>query len=202
MEMELALALAGPRDRRRSRARQQVAQSPTDDLVVQQFRSVVRRQETALLARALVLARDPEAARDLVQDSLLKAFASLRSFQPGSNMTGWLMKILVNQFIDRYRRRSAQPLLVPLCENALEVATVADREPPLASATVSLEQLRAAFEQLRPAFREAYHLRIVERLSYDQIAARLNIPSGTVGTRLRRARQQLRRLLAADELLT
>ena len=79
-------------------------------------------------ARALVLTRDPESARDLVQDTLLKALSSLHSFEPGSNMAAWLMRILVNLFIDRYRRRAAQPLLVPLCENVLEVASSAERE--------------------------------------------------------------------------
>jgi RNA polymerase sigma-70 factor (ECF subfamily) len=166
-----------------------------DELVARQFRGTVRRQSGALQARALVLTRDPESARDLVQDTLLKALSSLHTFEPASNMAAWLMKILVNLFIDRYRRRSAQPSMVPLCENVLEIASSPERDPLPMSARVTSEQLHAAFDQLGPAFREAYQLRIVEKLSYEQIAARLGIPVGTVGTRLARARQQLRRLL-------
>ncbi len=182
--MEAVLADGGAPDRRRSVARQ--------------LGGTVRRQGPALYARALVLARDPESARDLVQDTLLKALSSLHTFHPGSNMTAWLMTILLNLFIDRYRRRSGQPRLVPLCDNALEVAASADRDPLPASAHVTPEQLRAAFEQLSPLFRDAYRLRIVERLTYDQIAQRLGIAVGTVGTRLARARQQLRRILTTD----
>ena len=179
----------------RARRKRVAPVGAVDELVDRQFRGTVRRQGAALHARALVLTRDPETARDLVQDTLLKALSSLHSFEAGSNMAAWLMRILVNLFIDRYRRRSAQPLLVPLCENVAAIAASPDKEPSPMSARVSSEQLHAAFEKLSPPFREAYRLRIVEKLSYEQIASRLAIPVGTVGTRLGRARQQLRRIL-------
>ena len=191
--MESVLQECGIQRARRSRP--QLPTRPADAVVARQFREAVSQQSPALYSRALVMTRDPEVARDLVQDTLLKALASLRSFEAGSNMTGWLMRILVNLFIDRYRRRSSQPQLVPLTDNALEVSVSAEPEPLSASARVTPDQLRAAFDQLSPLFREAYHLRIVERLSYEQIARRLGIPLGTVGTRLARARRELRRIL-------
>jgi RNA polymerase sigma-70 factor, ECF subfamily len=194
MESSSALSVSGWVEGR-SRRKRVAPVGRVDEMVDRQFRGTVRRQGAALHARALVLTRDPESARDLVQDTLLKALSSLHSFAPGTNMAGWLMKILVNLFIDRYRRRAAQPLLVPLCENVLAVPAGPDREPPPLSARVSSEQLHAAFDELAPPFREAYRLRIVDKLSYEQIAERLNIPVGTVGTRLARARQQLRRIL-------
>ena len=168
-------------------------------VVVKLFRTTVRSQGAALFGRAVGLTRDAEEARDLVQDTLLKALASLHVFGAGTNMNAWLMKIMLNLFIDGYRRRAARPQLVPLCEKALEMGPPHELDPGPPSARISSEQLHHALADLNPLFRDAYQLRIVEKLSYQQIALRLGIPSSTVGTRLRRARQELRRVLTAAE---
>jgi RNA polymerase sigma-70 factor (ECF subfamily) len=148
--------------------------------------------EPILYARALRLLRSPPDAWDLVQDTFEHALRGYARFQPGTNLRVWLMTIMHHLFIDTCRKRSREP----------NAASIEDHEIPSPEPTqpspweaITDEQIAAALEGLESPFREVYQLRLIDRCSYDEIAERLTIPRSTVGTRLLRARQKLKKTL-------
>ena len=153
---------------------------------------------------ALRLARDADRAQDLVQDTYLKAFRARDRFAAGTNLKAWLFTILHNTW--RNRRRDQARSRVEFDSEAVEQAderTAAEsgREPAspealLLRASVDAE-LQAALKALPEKFRDAVWLRDVEDLSYQEIAAALDIPIGTVMSRISRGRKQLHDLLLA-----
>jgi RNA polymerase sigma-70 factor (ECF subfamily) len=163
-----------------------------------QFRAAANDCQPALYRRALGLTRNPSDARDLVQDTLERGFRSLHRFEGGTNMRVWLLRILVNLFIDECRRNARAPRLEALDEQ-LASSRAADQDDHCAEAawsSISNEQFQATLLALDPLFRNVYELRMRSKLKYDEIARQLDIPVGTVATRLARARTKLRQLLA------
>jgi RNA polymerase sigma-70 factor (ECF subfamily) len=150
--------------------------------------------QRVLFARAVGLSRSPEDARDLVQDTFERALSRRRQFQPGSDVRGWLLRIMHNLFIDRWRRKGREPF-----EHGLEYRDVPapEVEPRPVWEEVDGERVRAALQALEPLFRQILEQRLVDQRSYREIGAALGIPTNTVGTRLRRARHKLRNVLAA-----
>ncbi|HEX4404819.1 MAG TPA: sigma-70 family RNA polymerase sigma factor [Polyangia bacterium] len=148
--------------------------------------------EPVLYARALRLVRSPQDAWDLVQDTFEHALRGYARFQPGTNLRVWLMTIMHHLFIDRCRRRSREPNAASIDEQ-----DIPSPEPPqpLPWEGITDEQIAAALADLESPFREVYQLRLIDRCSYDEIAERLTIPRSTVGTRLLRARQKLKKTL-------
>lgn len=161
-----------------------------------QFRAAARECEPALYRRALGLTRNPTDARDLVQDTLERGFRSLHRFEGGTNMRVWLLRILVNLFIDECRRNARAPRLQALDEQIAATHAAGGDDEADAWSRITSEQFQAALHALDPVFRDVYELRVQRRLKYDQIARQLDIPLGTVATRLARARNKLRQLLA------
>lgn len=172
---------------------------PTD---ADQFTSEALELLDALYGTAVRLTRNPDAAQDLVQDTYLKALRGRGRFQPGTNLKAWLYTILHNTWRNRRRDqgRSREDADSDLLESTVERGEDTLSPPPdtpetlLLRATLS-EDLRQALEQLPEAFREAVWLRDVEDLSYQEIAAVLQVPVGTVMSRLSRARKQLYKTL-------
>jgi RNA polymerase sigma-70 factor (ECF subfamily) len=157
----------------------------------------------ALYGTAVRLTRNPDAAQDLVQDTYLKAFRARNRFVAGTNLKAWLYTILHNTWRNRRRdqarsRVEADSETVDLAADQGDSWSGAPETPEglLVKATLS-EDLRAALESLPEAFREAVWLRDVEELSYQEIATVLEIPVGTVMSRLSRGRKQLYRALTA-----
>lgn len=158
----------------------------------------------ALYGTAVRLTRRPDAAEDLVQDTYLKAFRARRSFVPGTNLKAWLFTILHNTWRNRLRdqarsRVQADSEVVDLAAEQGQDTLSAPPDTPeslLVKETLS-EDLREALDQLPEAFREAVWLRDVEELSYQEIARVLEIPVGTVMSRLSRGRRQLYGALVA-----
>ncbi len=145
-------------------------------------------------AFALSLARHGPDAEDLVQDTFLKAQRAFASFEPGTNAKAWLFTILKRIHIDRYRRRRLQPVALP------EEELVEMGRPPAPAEVEALDALspaevRAAVERIPDPFRLPVRLRDLDGLSYREIAEILDIPPGTVMSRLFRGREWLRRLL-------
>ena len=148
--------------------------------------------ESALFARAMRLVRSRPDAWDLVQDTYERALRGRATFQPGTNLRLWLMTIMYNLFLDRCRKQAREPRVCMVEEE--EIASP-EPEAPEAWETISSQQVKDALADLERPFREVYELRLVENCSYDEIADKLTIPRSTVGTRLLRARQKLRRTL-------
>jgi len=148
----------------------------------------------------LRLTGDPANAEDLVQDTVLKAFRAWDTFRQGTNARGWLLTILRNTFINDFRRRRRAPVTVDL-DVAEQHALVHDQpgqdpEGEFFHALVD-DRILAAIDALPEEFREVVVLSDVEGLSYAQIAETLEVPVGTVKSRLFRARKQLQGALLA-----
>ena len=154
-----------------------------------------------LYGTAVRLTRDGDAARDLVQDTYLKALRAQGRFQPGTNLKAWLYAILHNTW--RNRRRDGARARVSLRQRHGRRGR--RRRPPgrrgaatpesQLLATVLDADLQAALDRLPEAFREAVWLRDVEDLSYQEIAEALSIPIGTVMSRIARGRRLLHTFL-------
>ena len=152
----------------------------------------------SLYRTALRLTRVPSDAEDLVQDTYLKAFRGADSFKPGTNLRAWLFTILHNTARNRARDRSRDTVTVDseVVGQAAETPQFAtagrvdDPETLLLRNTMTPE-LKAAVDELPDAFRQAVWLRDVEEFSYAEIAEMLNIPLGTVMSRISRGRRML-----------
>jgi RNA polymerase sigma-70 factor (ECF subfamily) len=158
------------------------------------FDEFARTHEPMLYAMALKLCANPADARDLVQDTFERALKAWATLPEGSNERGWVVTILHNLFIDLCRKRKREPRT----EDVHEVPVAAPEASPTAPAWLDItpEQVRGALGSLGAEFRAVYQLHTVEGKSYKEIAAQLDIPIATVGTRLIRARRKLREILA------
>jgi RNA polymerase sigma-70 factor (ECF subfamily) len=143
---------------------------------------------------ALRLTGNPSDADDLVQETMLKAYRAWEQYQQGTNAKAWLLTILRHAFINEYRRRARHPETTDI--DAIEpfavFSEIQDDDPQGAffDRIVDDEVLRA-IDELPEAFRETLVLSDVEGMSYQEIAGILEVPVGTVKSRLFRARQLL-----------
>ncbi len=148
----------------------------------------------SLYRTALRLTHRPADAEDLVQETYLKAFRAARQFKPGTNLRAWLFTILHNTARNRARGLSRDHVAVDsdAVERAMEtgVESGATPESLLLDETLTPE-LQAAVDELPQAFREAVWLRDVEEFSYAEIADVLQVPVGTVMSRISRGRRLL-----------
>jgi RNA polymerase sigma-70 factor, ECF subfamily len=178
-------------------------------------RDRVRFEEEALgladqvyrVARRLVSSR--EEAEDLMQETYARAFRSWRSYQPGTNLRAWLLRILTNLNIDRGRRVQRTPDTQPLEEgdyflyNRLEESS---REPNLDEERVverlSQDDAVSALSAVPHDFRDAIVLVDIGDFSYQDAAQILDIPIGTVMSRLHRGRRILKQELAERAVVT
>jgi RNA polymerase sigma-70 factor, ECF subfamily len=145
-----------------------------------------------LYAAALRLTRSPNDAEDLVQDTYLKAFRAAGQFRPGTNLRAWLFTILQNTFRNMRRDRGRDPVDVDseAVERVPVGADAPDPEQRLLDSVID-EDVRQALDALPPAFREAVWMRDVDELSYQDIASALDVPIGTVMSRISRGRRLL-----------
>jgi RNA polymerase sigma-70 factor (ECF subfamily) len=148
----------------------------------------------ALYGTALRLTGNQADAEDLVQDTYLKAFRSASQFTPGTNLKAWLFTILHNTFLNRRRRAVKEPLSVEPEELERGAAGLSSSSPTpeqlLLRQTLDAD-LQAALNGMPDAFRQAVWLRDVEEFSYAEIASMLDIPIGTVMSRISRGRRLL-----------
>jgi RNA polymerase sigma-70 factor, ECF subfamily len=147
------------------------------------------------------LTRDHHEAEDLVQDAYMRAMKGFSGFQPGTNFKAWMFRIVRNTFLTS--KAAAKAIHVPLeDEDGEEIELPAMTETP-ESALVGVrtrEQIQSALERLPQNFREVILLCDVEEMRYQEIADLLEIPLGTVMSRIARGRKLLRGMLAEAEL--
>ena len=156
-----------------------------------------------LYSAALRYTKNPEDARDLVQDTYLKAFSSFHQFEEGTNLRAWLYRVLTTTFINTYRKGQRQP---QLSNGELEDWQVADAQSHTSDQGKSAEvealenlpdsDIKRALQEIPEDFRIAVYLADVEGFSYKEIADIVGVPSGTVMSRLHRGRKLLREKLA------
>jgi RNA polymerase sigma-70 factor (ECF subfamily) len=159
----------------------------------------------SLYTAALRMTRNPSDAEDLVQETYLKAYRGFGGFQEGTNLKAWLYKILTNTFINNYRAKKRRPeesdvedveelyLYRRLGGGQAEIAGRSAEDELLDHLTES--EIKDALEALPEQFRIAVLLGDVEGFSYKEIADILDIPIGTVMSRLHRGRKALQKRL-------
>ena len=167
------------------------------------FEKEVMAHIDALYNTALRLTRDEALARDLVQDAYVKALRFWEGYEPGTNAKAWMFKIMMNLFYTGYAKREHEREVMELRAfepgNTLDSADVnipeqRDPETFLLDHIVS-DDLREALEALPVDFRTVVVLADLEDFTYREIAEVLDIPAGTVMSRLFRARQSLKKKL-------
>lgn len=150
---------------------------------------------------ALHLANNEEDANDLVQETYMKAFKSIDSYNAGTNAKAWLFRILKNNFINAYRKKSARPTVVEY----EEIINFHDEEDTQYSSYSDLrvemfqhmmgDEVTNAINSLPVSSRMVILLCDIEGFTYEEIAKILDIPIGTVRSRLHRARKLLKDIL-------
>jgi RNA polymerase sigma-70 factor (ECF subfamily) len=166
------------------------------------FEAACLPHQAELFGVAMRICRDPDTAKDLVQETLLRAMCAWDSFQTGSNLRAWLFRILTNAFINGYRKRrrhqrfaTERPgdALAALygrdqdCTEDLEVALFGDE---------LCDEVKTALDQLGPEYRDVVERADLRGEKYKDIADALDVPIGTVMSRLFRARRVLEAELA------
>jgi RNA polymerase sigma-70 factor, ECF subfamily len=156
-----------------------------------------------LYSAALRMTRNPADAEDVVQETFLKAYRAYDSFQEGTNLKAWLYRILTNTYINKYRKAQRRPNEVELGE--LQDLYLYKRLGEASGASESAEtealdmfvddDIIAALESLPENFRMPVLYADVEGFSYKEIAEILDVPIGTVMSRLHRGRKALQRKL-------
>lgn len=162
------------------------------------FGELVARHERAMLAAARAYFASEADAEDATQDACVKAFQALGQLQDGARFAGWLMRITVNTCLDTLRARSDKQSLADFASTVRVFPRLGQPQftpATLASRSEHSALLRAAVGRLPEDQRLAVMLHYAEEMSYEQIAGYLDVPPSTVQGRLRRAKQELKRLL-------
>jgi RNA polymerase sigma-70 factor (ECF subfamily) len=160
---------------------------------------------SSLYTAALRMTRNPSDAEDLVQETYLKAYRAFGGFQEGTNLKAWLYKILTNTFINSYRAKKRRPEQSDLDDvedlylyrrlGGLEAAAAGRSAEDEVLDHFTDDDVKAALEALPEQFRMAVLLADVEGFSYKEIAEILDVPIGTVMSRLHRGRKALQKAL-------
>ena len=156
-----------------------------------------------LYGGALRMTRNPQDAEDLVQETYLKAYKNFGSFTPGTNLKAWLYRIMTNTYINSYRKKQRRPLETSadeVTDNQLYTSSSHD-STGLESAEVEAlksmpnSRISEALNALSEDYRMVVYYADVEGMAYKEIADVMDIPIGTVMSRLHRGRKQLRGML-------
>jgi RNA polymerase sigma-70 factor, ECF subfamily len=146
-----------------------------------------------LRAFAVSLTHNVTSADDLVQDTILRAWANLDRFEAGTNLNAWLFTILRNAFLSQYRKTRRE------VEDPDGFFAGRLRTPPDQNAKCDVQDMLKAFRKLAVEHREALLLIVTEGLSYEDAARVCGVPVGTIKSRVNRARARLAQLLAVED---
>ncbi len=169
------------------------------------YRELVRRYERPVFSLVFRMVRDTATAEDLAQDAFIKVLGNLDKYRSEFKFSSWLFKIANNVAIDHLRRRQLDTISMdgsPHAQTAADMEATSfdvgseDKSPLEALESKELgSSIERAIAALRPEYRSCIMLRHVEGRSYEEIAATLDLPLGTVKTYIHRARHQLRESL-------
>ena len=169
------------------------------------FRELVRRYKRPVFSLIFRMVRDSATAEDLAQDAFIRVLNHIDKYRPEFKLSSWLFKIANNVAIDHLRRRQLDTVSVSGSPHAVTASDIEATSFEIASqAESALDEIEArelgtaierAIGKLRPEYRYCILLRHVEGRSYEEIAATLDLPLGTVKTYIHRARIELRDLL-------
>ncbi len=167
------------------------------------FEDIAFEHMDSLYSTALRLTRNTEEAEDLVQDTYLRAFRFFEKFEEGTNFKAWIFKILMNTFINKYRKKVKTPQHVDL--EKVDYGLKSDQKSDLKDEWSGYDEekykelfdddIRGALTQLSEEFRVVILLADVEDFSYKEIAQMIDRPIGTVMSRLFRGRRIMQNIL-------
>ena len=189
---------------RATRARRPVQRLSVETELRARFEREALPLRDILYRNAFRISRNHADAEDLVQETMMKAYAGFHSFRRDTNMHAWLSRILMNSYISEYRKKRRQPLQYSteeVTEQRLVDTYTRTAPAGLRSAedqaldSLPDNEIKAAMQALPKQFRDVIYYSDVEGLRYQEIAAIMNTPTGTVASQLHRGRRQLRRLL-------
>lgn len=161
------------------------------------FEHAVARYSPVLREAARRLTGSTDEADDLVQDAVMRAWTFWDRFEPGSNARAWLHRILMNTFINAYRKQRRERELFRAAGEESRRESHAARDYEVADREGLGDEVGAALAALPPEFRAVVELVDLGDFSYREVANKLGCPIGTVMSRLHRARKQLQETLAA-----
>lgn len=169
------------------------------------FADVAMEHMPSLYTAALRMTRNPAEAEDLVQETYLKAYRAFGTFQAGTNLKAWLYRILTNTFINAYRAKKRRPEQADVEDvedlylyhrlGGLEAAAAGRSAEEEVLERFTDDEVKQALESLPEQFRIAVLLADVEGFAYKEIAEILDVPIGTVMSRLHRGRRALQKAL-------
>jgi len=143
---------------------------------------------------ALNLTKDMEDARDLLHETMYKAFTNRDKFKDGTNLKAWLYTIMKNIFINNYRRQKKKNTIIDTTDNYYYLNLSGEDLPNDGESELNLEDIQKALDKLNHAYRHPF-LMHYEGYKYEEIAQELSVPIGTVKSRIHLARKQLKKLL-------
>ena len=171
------------------------------------FEVLMRRHNRLLYRTARGIVRDDQEAEDCVQEAYLQAYRSMHTFRAQSRLSTWLVRIVINQALERLRRHKREDGNVAL-DNVVDLEKHMDtmstmmsepERPDIAASRLEVRKLlESRIDRLPDAFRTVFILRALEELSVEETALCLDIPEPTVRTRFFRARGLLRESMARD----
>ena len=180
-----------------------MSSSRATEMTRREFEALALPHLDGLYAAALRLTRNPRDAEDLVQDAVLRAFRFFDKFERGTNVKAWLYKILTNTFINRYRRSTKERNIVEDARDSVqdrlvsrEAADVAENPERAFFDRLLSDDVLQAIDSIPVDFRMAVILADLQDFSYKEIADILDVPVGTVMSRLFRGRRLLQKQLA------
>jgi RNA polymerase sigma-70 factor (ECF subfamily) len=165
------------------------------------FEQVAVPHMSALYTHALHLTMNSDDAKDLLQETYLKAYRFWDKFEKGTNIKGWLYQIMKNSYINHYRKKVKEPRSVEFDENIshqphdksalTDVRNLGEKAPH----DIFEDEIASSLASLPGEFRTVVMLSDVEEMTYQEIASTIAVPLGTVRSRLHRGRRMLRKQL-------
>lgn len=154
-----------------------------------EFNSLLVMNRSFLKGFAMGFTRDTQDAEDLIQDTMVKALRYKKNFKEGTNIKGWLYTIMRNIFINNYKRKKFQNTILDTTDNQYYLNSGSMQADTITS-EINEKDIHAAIDGLKGDFRIPFTM-FLEGFHYDEIAAELNIPMGTVKSRIFHARKKL-----------
>lgn len=161
-----------------------------------EFNTLVTKQADSLRVYALQFTKDQEDANDLVQDTILKAVLYYNHFRPGTNIRGWLYTIMKNTFINSYRRAMKSKVFITKTDEISSHHLIYSASRNEGESSFVMEDIKDALDTLSEDYYVPFNM-YFEGFKYHEIAHRLDIPIGTVKTRIHIARKQMKGMLNA-----
>ena len=155
---------------------------------------MVNSHSLSLRMHALNFTKDIEDANDLVQDTMLKAIRFYQNFQEGTNFKGWLFVIMKNTFINNYRKSAKAKTLITQDDEISSANLMYSSEKNASVGKMIVDDIQKALNQLPEVYSQPF-IKYFEGFKYHEIADELQIPLGTVKTRIHVAREMLKKYL-------